>query len=492
MKKNKLISLAKNNYSSAAVQSLELAVDFATNAHKGQKRKSGEDFISHPINVAAILIEWQMDIDTVIAGVLHDTVEDCNVSIGEISKAFGESVAFLVDGVTKMSKARSGMNDISTYLPRTKDSLSKLLVAVSQDIRVLLVKMADRLHNMRTLQYLSADKQKKIARETQAIFAPLADRIGFGTLRVELEELSFYYIDADEYNRLKNLAKKEAGALQSTLQTVKKELKNNLKDFDIEHEVDGRAKSIYSLHKKLKKYNGDMSQIHDLVALRVIVPDKATCYNVLGLIHAMYQPMLTRIKDYIAVPKPNGYQSLHTTVITPSQKIVEIQIRSRDMHEHAERGLAAAFHYNESKLTKNYVKQTVANVPANLRWVSRLQKLYAQMQDGERIDPKELSMDLFADRIFVYTPRGDIFDLPEGSYPLDFAYAVHSEIGAHALSFKVNNKMCAFDKQLQNGDVVEVVTRKNITPKQDWLDCVTTAKARQKIRAHLGITSAKH
>ncbi len=492
MNREELLQKAVEYYSAEAVETLSEAIDFSTRAHQGQKRASGEDYIIHPLAVAGLLIDWKLDIDTVIAGVLHDTVEDTSISLEDIERKFGTNVAFLVNGVTKISKMRSGRDNINNYLPQTKDNLSKLLIAISQDVRVLLVKLADRLHNMRTLEYLSVEKQQKIAHETLEIFAPLADRLGFGELRVELEEIAFSYINPEEHGRLKKITKQQLSDAGTQLHAIKEELHKTLLDFDILHDIDGRTKSIYSLHKKLKKYNGDIRQIHDLMALRIIVDEQATCYHVLGLVHTMYQPMLTKIKDYIAVPKPNGYQSLHTTVITPNEQIVEIQIRSRDMHEHAERGLAAAFHYNEQKLTSSYADRTMNQVPRNMRWIARLQHVYERLKMGEDISPGELSVDMFIDRIFVYSPKGDIYELPEGSRPLDFAYAVHSEIAEHAHSFKVNSKIAPFNKELQNGDIIEVITRKNVVPKADWLDYVRTARARQKIRARLGITSAKH
>lgn len=492
MTEEELLQKAVDFYPAEALEHLGEAIAYATSAHNGQKRQSGESYIIHPLAVAHTLVDWRMDIDSVIAGLLHDCVEDTPATLAEIEAKFGAGVAFLVNGVTKMSQARSGMQDISSYLPQTKDNLTKLLIAVSQDMRVLLVKLADRLHNMRTLQHLPRDRQLKIAHETLEIFAPLADRLGFGRLRVELEELSFSYINPKEYKHLQSLVKKQLDEGSNNLDSLKKEISNTLRDFDIEHTVDGRTKSIYSLHKKLKKFSNDISQIHDLVALRIIVPDQATCYHVLGLVHAMYQPVLTKIKDYIAVPKLNGYQSLHTTVITPSEQIIEIQIRSTKMHEHAERGLAAAFHYNEYKLTRGYSEGEAAVVPPNMRWIIKLQEAYDRLQAGEDITPGELSLDLFADRIFVYSPKGDIYELPEGSYPLDFAYAIHSEVAEHAHSFRVNGKIAPFSRELRNGDIIEVVTRKNITPKPDWVEHVKTARARQKIRAILGVTSAKH
>lgn len=487
MKKRELLDLAKENYSENEVLELEHAVDFATKAHEGQKRKSGEPYISHPLAVAGILIDWDLDADSVIAGVLHDTIEDTNANLNEIENLFGHDVAFLVDGVTKVSQARSGMQDLENYLPQTKDNLSKLLIAVGQDVRVIIIKLADRLHNLKTLQYKSKEKQKKIARESLEVFAPMADRLGMGRVRVEIEEISFSYIDPEEYLRLKNQMRKRLGKSTRKLGNVRVEVERELKKQNIKAEVNGRVKSVYSLQRKLKKVGGNIDDIYDLMALRVIVETKEDCYRVLGILHAIYQPMINRIKDYIAVPKPNGYQSLHTTVVTRNEQIVEFQIRTHGMHTYAERGLAASFHYNESKSSKNYTKRTkkMSNLPAHLQWINQLQEVASRLKSGDEMSQAQLTIDVFGDRIFVYSPKGDIFNLPVGAYPLDFAYLVHSDVAKHAHSFKVNGKIAAFDKPLQNGDIVEVITRRSATPKEGWSDFVTTSHARMKLRAQL-------
>jgi len=428
-----------------------------------------------------------MDIDTVLAGVLHDTVEDTNATLDEIESLFGRDVAFLVDGVTKVSQARAGMRNLESYLPQTKDNLSKLLIAIGQDVRVIIIKLADRLHNLSTLQYISTEKQLKIARESLEVFAPMADRLGMGRVRMQLEELAFSYLDPAEFRRIDNIMKKRLGKSTRKLGLVRQQVEAELKKQHIEYEVNGRVKSIYSLYKKLKKVDGNIDDIYDLMALRIIVKDKDDCYKVLGILHSLYQPMISRIKDYIAVPKPNGYQSLHTTVITPSKQIVEFQIRTSDMHEYAERGLAASFHYHEQKNSKDYTKKkrTAPNLPSQLQWITQLQEIASRLRSGEEISDDQLNIDLFGDRIFVFSPKGDIYNLPEGALPLDFAFLVHSDIGRHAYSFRVNGNIHSFDKPLQNGDVVEVVTRKLSLPKQAWLDLVTTNHAREKLRSQL-------
>ena len=486
MEKHEVMALAKEVYEDNQLAELEHAIDFATEKHDGQKRRSGKPYITHPLAVAHTLIEWDMDLDTVLAGVLHDTVEDTDVKLEEIESMFGRDVAFLVDGVTKVSQARAGMRDLESYLPQTKDNLSKLLIAVGQDVRVIIIKLADRLHNMQTLQSMPPAKQQKIARESLEVFAPMADRLGMGRVRVQLEELAFSYLDPKEYQRLEAMLKKRLGKSTRKLGAVRLEVEKELQKQGITFEVNGRVKGIYSLHRKMKKASGNIEDIYDLMALRVIVADKETCYRVLGILHSMYQPMLARIKDYIAVPKPNGYQSLHTTVITRSEQIVEFQIRTQEMHDWAERGLPASFHYHEQKSTKGYTrKKTAAHLPAELQWITQMQEVAARLREGEEISHEQLNIDLFGTRIFVYSPKGDIYNLPEGALPLDFAYLVHSDIGKHAYSFRVNGKIHAFDKPLHNGDVVEVITRKLSQPKNDWVELVTTSHARTKLRMQL-------
>jgi len=417
---------------------------------------------------------------------MHDTVEDSETTVDEIETIFGRDVAFLVDGVTKVSKARSGMQDLTNYLPQTSDNLSKLLIAVGQDVRVIIIKLADRLHNLSTLQYLSKEKQVKIARESLEVFGPMADRLAMGRVRIQIEELAYSFLEPDNYKKLKSLMKKKLGKSTKRLGTVRTDVEKELKNQNIPAEVNGRVKSVYSLQRKLKKVDGNMDDIYDLMALRVLVNTKEECYRVLGILHSMYQPMIARIKDYIATPKTNGYQSLHTTVITPSKQIVEFQIRTYEMHEYAERGLAASFHYHEQKDSKNYIKKKGSStLPTQMQWINQLQDIASRLKDNEEISEDQLKVDLFGNRIFVYSPKGDIYNLPEGALPLDFAYLVHSDIAKHANGFRVNGNIHSFDKILHNGDVVEVLTRKLSQPKQAWQDMVTTAHARHKLRMQL-------
>ncbi|MFZ1258263.1 MAG: RelA/SpoT family protein [Candidatus Saccharimonas sp.] len=484
MNQTDLLELAKRHYGKKPIGVLKQAMEYATEMHFGQMRKSGEPYITHPLQVGALLMEWGMDIDTVIAGILHDTVEDTPATLEHIETLFGRDIAFLVDGVTKVSQARSGMRNLESYLPQTKDNLTKLLIAVGQDVRVIIIKLADRLHNMQTLQYKSPEKQKKIARETIEVFAPLADRLNMGRVRVQLEELSFRYLSPKEYEATKYLMDSRLKKSKRKLEKVRREVDDHLRNEKISHEIDGRVKSIYSLYKKLRRVP-NIDNIHDLMALRVIVDDVSTCYLVLGELHRLYEPMVNRIKDYISQPKPNGYQSLHTTIVTKDAQPIEFQVRTHEMHEYAERGLAASFHYNEQKLTDAYKKGTIAELPGDLHWISDLQQAASLLNEGKEFNEDDLKVDLFGDRIFVYSPKGDIYDLPQGAFPLDYAYRVHSDLAAKASGFKINGHMKPFSHQLQHGDVIEILTSKGAKPRPDWMQYVLTTHARMKLRAQL-------
>lgn len=486
MNKGELIEQAKPYYSEDDIFDLEHAIDVATTAHEGQKRKSGEPYIIHPLAVASILIEWEMDIDSVIAGVLHDTVEDTPMTLEEIETLFGGDVAFLVDGVTKVSQARSGMRDIGSYLPATKDNLTKLMIAVGKDVRVLIIKLADRLHNMRTLEHQTPEKQKKIARETMEVFAPLADRLNMGRVRVQLEELSFRHMTPKAFAQTKTLLDSRLKKSQKKLAKVRQEVTHRLQSEKIDFEMDGRIKSVYSLYKKLDRVDQDIDRIHDLIALRIIVKDLDTCYLVLNVLHELYTPLFERIKDYVAKPKTNGYQSLHSTVQTPTGQIVEFQVRTQEMHDYAERGLAASFHYNESKLTDAYRNGQIAELPDHLKWIKDLQLTAARAgRSKQMFNSEAFRMNLFHDRIFVYSPKGDILDLARGSYVLDFAYRIHSDVAARASGFRVNGVMKPFSYQLQHGDTVEVLTSKSAVPKASWKNFLATPHAKEKLRLQL-------
>lgn len=485
MVKRDVIESAKPHYSSEQIVMLEHAIDVATQSHEGQKRRSGEPYIIHPLAVASSLIEWEMDIDSVIAGVLHDTVEDTRLGLEKIEELFGHDVAFLVDGVTKVGQARSGMRNLDSYLPATKDNLTKLLIAVGQDVRVLIIKLADRLHNMRTLEHMPPEKQKKIARETMEVFAPLADRLNMGRVRVQLEELSFRFMMPKDFARTKSLMDSRLKKSERRLEKVRREVAAKLNSEKIEFKMDGRVKSVYSLFKKLDRVEGDVERVHDLIALRIVVDDLSTCYLVLGVLHELYTPMFDRIKDYVAKPKKNGYQSLHTTVQTTNNQIVEFQLRTQEMHDYAERGLAASFHYNEAKLTDAYRRGTLAALPADLSWIRDLQEAASKAGSGKNFDAEKFRMNLFGDRIFVYSPKGDLWDLPRGAFVLDFAYRIHSDVAGHTSGFRVNGVMKPFSYMLQHADTVEVLTSKTAKPKAEWKEFIATNHAKEKLRLQL-------
>ncbi|NCU30290.1 bifunctional (p)ppGpp synthetase/guanosine-3',5'-bis(diphosphate) 3'-pyrophosphohydrolase [Candidatus Saccharibacteria bacterium] len=484
MKKASLLELAKHLYDDDQLADLSSAIDYATELHAGQKRNSGKPYVSHTISVAAILVDWGMDIDTVIAGVLHDTIEDTDTNIDNLESLFGRDVAFLVDGVSKISKARAGMRHINSYLPETKDNLTKLLIAVGEDVRVIIIKLADRLHNMRTLKHLSPEKQQKIASETLEVFAPLADRLNMGQVRVELEEIAFRYIDPLRYEYLQQELKRRVGKSKRKLDKVRRSVEKRLKQEKIQFQMDGRVKSVYSLHKKLSKVDS-IDDIYDLIALRIIVSDVDNCYLILSELHSLFEPVTERIKDYVSRPKRNGYQSLHTTVLTQDGLHVEFQVRTEQMHEYAERGLAAHFHYSEQKMTDAYRQGKIAEMPAELSWMLDLHEAATELSKGHSVDLSSLKIDLFGNRIFVFSPKGDIYDLPLGSYPLDYAYRVHSDVGASAAGFLINGKMMPFDYLLQDGDCIEIITKKTAKPKRDWLDTAATSHARNKIKAQI-------
>lgn len=485
MGKEEVLEAASHRFSKGDLRQLERAIDIATEAHRDQKRLSGELYILHPLAVAKLLIDWEMDIDSVIAGVLHDTAEDTKLTLQDIEDKFGRDVAFLVDGVTKVGKVRSGMRDLTSYLPGTKDNLTKLMIAVGKDVRVLIIKLADRLHNMQTLEHQPREKQKKIARETMEVFAPLADRLNMGRARVMLEELSFRYMMPMDFSRTKTLMDHRLKKSQRKLETVRREVTKRLHDEKIEFVMDGRVKSVYSLFKKLDRVGGDIDRIHDLIALRIVVDDLSTGYLVLSVLHEMYTPIFERIKDYVAQPKTNGYQSLHTTVQTKSGQIVEFQVRTREMHEYAERGFAASFHYNEAKLTDAYRKGAIAALPADLSWIRELQEAAAKASEGKKFNAEKFRMNLFNDRIFIYSPKGDIWDLPRGAYPLDFAYRIHSDVAAKASGFRINGAMKPFSYKLKHGDQVEILTSKTAKPKTDWKQYMVTNHAKEKLRMQL-------
>ena len=450
---------------------IEKAYSFAESAHSEQKRFSGEPYFVHLFHTAKILAELRMDAEVVAAGLLHDSVEDASITALQIEKEFGTEIAFMVDGVTKLGKLKYRGSD------RHAENLRKLFVAMAKDIRVIIIKLADRLHNMRTLEHVKPEKQKRIALETLEIFAPLANRLGMGRLRDELESRAFEYAYPDEYLLTKTVLEEKAPARQETLEKMHGMLVKGFAEKEINNiQIDYRTKQIYSLYRKLLRNGMDIDKIHDIAALRIIVPSLSDCYQVLGIVHSLWPPVPGRIKDYIALPKPNGYQSIHTSVLAENAQIAEIQIRTSAMHEEAEYGITSHIAYTESGKQKSG-----GILSKKLAWVRQLIEWQKHFSSGTEFI-EGLKTDFFQNQIFCFTPKGDVIELPEHATPIDFAYAIHSDIGSHAAGCKVNGKFVSLDNELKNGDVVEIETRKNSKPSTKWLDSAKTAFARRHIR----------
>lgn len=488
----KLLSLkdildALKNPTDERMKLITKAYAFAEKAHAGQKRLSGEDYIQHPISTAKILAEIGMGSKTISAGLLHDVPEDTSVSIEEIEKAFGKEIAGMVDGVTKLGKIKLRGSHEEYFL----ENLRKMFIAMATDIRVIIIKLADRLHNMQTLKYNFPEKQIRIARETMEVFAPIANRLGMGEMKSKLQDLSFEFLDNENYKLVKELEEKNYKQQEKYVRQAIQELSEEIKKEGIKIiDIDGRAKSVYSLFLKLKKYDMDIKRIHDLVAVRIIVPEVADCYEVLGIVHKKYRPMIGRIKDYVSLPKPNGYQSIHTTVFGPDGKIIEVQVRTLKMHNEAEFGIAAHWIYSEHKKKKHwkdYLFKKKEIVPEKeIEWVKQLREWQNEIGRDDEEFIQSLKIDFFRNHIFAFTPKGDIIDLPEEATPIDFAYAIHGEIGNHATGAKVNGNMVPLDYRIKNGDVLEILTSKDRkNPNQDWLKFVKTTVAKSHIRREL-------
>ncbi len=474
------------------------AFHFSKEAHEGQKRKSGDPYFIHAFETAKILAELRMSPKTICAGLLHDTIEDAHISEEEIKTTFDEEVLFLVKGVTKLGKLKY------RGVERHNESLRKLFVAVSQDIRVIIVKLADRLHNMRTLQYVPKHKQERIAKETLEIYVPIAYRLGIRMLSRQLEDIAFSFVYPKEYEQvqvmLREKSKEDDQKLQKFQRSIKKGLaKNNITSFTLDY----RIKTYYSLYKKLKRKDWNIENIYDISALRIILSDVDDCYRVMGIIHGIWRPLPGRIKDYIAFPKPNKYQALHTTIFTGYGNVVEIQIKTKEMHHEAEYGVASHILYKEEQKNQDdssflWIRKLLpfknpfnkeceekevdhADIPS---WVKELVE-YQAMKRTNEITSEEMQEDFFTQRIFVFTPQGDVIDLPIESTPVDFAYAIHSEIGDKIGGVKINGKMSSLNTTLKNGDIVEIITNKNSSPNNKWLDYAKTTTAKKHIRSAL-------
>lgn len=466
----KLLAMMRKNNPQADLDLVRLAFDYAEKAHRGQLRKSGDPYIVHPLATAQRLADMNMETNIIVAALLHDVPEDAGIPMAEIEKHFGKDVASMVAGVTKLGKLK--YRGVERYI----ENLRKMFVAMAEDARVILIKFADRIHNLQTLSALQPKKQYRIALETLEIFAPIANRLGMHEIKGLLEDYSFKYVYPKEYKRVKMMVQERVKIQEEYFTRIAEETKQALADASITPlSIDWRRKHLYSLYRKMLRKDNDIDKVYDLVAMRIVVNTMSDCYAVLGVLHKLWKPLKGRIKDYIAQPKPNGYQSLHTTVFCDAGQIVEFQIRTQAMHDEAEYGIAAHWHYDEhgSKIPEK-----------QLRWIKELAKVQQEMMKRVH-DIEFLKIDYFKNRIFVFTPKGDVIDLPEDATPVDFAYAIHTDLGNSCVGATVNDHMVSLDTPLKNGDVVEIVNDKNRKgPSADWLKFVKTTHARSQIRSH--------
>ena len=469
-----LIRCVRKYHPSDDISMIEKAFRIANDAHKGQVRKSGEAYIIHPLCVAIILAELELDKETIVAGLLHDVVEDTVMTEEEITQEFNAEVALLVDGVTKLGQLSYDADKVEIQA----ENLRKMFLAMAKDIRVILIKLADRLHNMRTLKYMKPEKQKEKARETMDIYAPIAQRLGISKIKIELDDLSLKYLEPEAYYDLVEKVAMRKGARDEYVQNLVEDVKKHIKDAGIEASIEGRSKHFFSIYKKMVNQGKTIDQIYDLFAIRILVNDLKDCYAALGVIHEMYKPIPGRFKDYIAMPKPNMYQSLHTTLIGPDGRPFEIQIRTYEMHRTAEYGIAAHWKYKEAANGN-----AVGGEEEKLSWLRQILEWQRDMSDNrEFMSLLKSDLDLFSDTVFCFTPSGDVKNLPNGSTPIDFAYSVHSAVGNKMIGAKVNGKLVTIDYKIQNGDRIEIITSQNSKgPSRDWLNIVKSTQAKNKI-----------
>ena len=450
------------------------AYELAKVNHQGQKRNSGEDYIIHPLHVAMILADMNMDSATIIAGLLHDTIEDTSVTYEDIEKKFGKEIAELVDGVTKLKKL-----NYESKAEKQAENIRKMVLAMAKDIRVIIVKLADRLHNMRTLEYMTEAKKIEKATETLEIYAPIADRLGMSRVKWELEDLSLRYLDPDEYYKLVDMVNKRRKEREELINSIIDTLKVNLERVGIKCEINGRPKNFYSIYKKMKVKGKVFDEIYDLSAVRILTNDIKDCYGALGVVHTLWKPIPGRFKDYIAMPKPNNYQSLHTTVIDNNGETFEVQIRTYQMHQTAEYGIAAHWKYKTGQ-TKT------TSFDENLTWLRQLMEWQKDLNDpNDFMDT--LKVDFFADEVFVFSPKGDVINLPEGSTPIDFAYRIHTQVGNTCVGAKVNGRIVPLSYKLSSGNIVDIITNSNSGPSLDWLNIVKSNQAKKKISQYFKI-----
>ncbi|MBP5197468.1 MAG: bifunctional (p)ppGpp synthetase/guanosine-3',5'-bis(diphosphate) 3'-pyrophosphohydrolase [Lachnospiraceae bacterium] len=479
-----LIDCVRKYHPSDDISLIEKGYKIACEAHKDQVRKSGEPYIVHPLNVAIILAELELDKETIVAGLLHDVVEDTIMTVDDITKEFGDDVALLVDGVTKLEKIPLSQTDNAgdhsdSKLEMQAVNLRKMFLAMAKDIRVIMIKLADRLHNMRTLKYKSPESQQRIARETLEIYCPIAQRLGISKLKIELDDLSLKYLEPDVYYDLAEKINARKSVREAYISGIVSEVSNHIKNAGIEAKVDGRVKHFFSIYKKMKNQNKTLDQIYDLFAVRIIVNDVKDCYAALGVIHEMYKPIPGRFKDYIAMPKANMYQSLHTTLIGSSGQPFEVQIRTYEMHKAAEYGIAAHWKYKENADGK----QVETQEEEKLVWLRQILEWQRDMSDNvEFMSLLKNDLDLFADNVYCFTPTGEVKNLPAGSTPIDFAYSIHSAVGNKMIGARVNGRLVTIDYELKNGDRVEIITSQNAKgPSRDWLNIVKSTQAKNKI-----------
>jgi len=468
----------KGRYTQKEQSFIREAYNFALKAHENQKRFSGEPFITHPLEVTKLLADMGFDAIMIVAALLHDTVEDTGITLQEIESRFGQEVANLVDGVTKISRIKS-----ENIKQRQAENIRKMLFSMVGDIRVILIKLTDKLHNMRTLHYLDREKAQRIARETLDIYAPLAGRLGMARIKAELEDLALKCLEPEFYEDLKNYITQKKVGREEYIRSVENILRREFEEYGIVAQIQGRAKHFYSIYRKMKEKDKTFDEIFDLYAIRIITETVKECYEVLGIVHKLWMPVRDRFKDYIAVPKSNMYQSLHTTVVGPQGKPLEVQIRTYKMNIIAEEGIAAHWAYKEGKRNQG-------NIEKELTWLKKL-KQWKEFMDNPTGFMEDLQKDLLQDEIYVFTPKGDVVELPVGSTPIDFAYKIHTEVGHHCIGAKVNGRIVPLRRPLHSGESVEILTSKNSSPSREWLDVVHTSRARHKIRVYFSSFEAK-